>query len=156
MVKVMGGERRGWWMSGVVNVAFYIGGGECRVWWMSGWWMSHNLFKGNFQLQQISVTSCVSKGATERLSCASQGRLQQGHCLPHYLFHIFTSFSIYFNRLILERMLKWEEAQMKILLCKLLPELLLLSLCRTKIQTSPNNQNWLKMILKILAKNDCD
>ena len=95
------------------------------------------VFKGSFQLQQISVTSCVSKGATERLSCASQGRLQQGHCLPHYLFHIFTSFSIYFNRLILERMLKWEEAQMK-----LLPELLLLSLCWTKkIQTSPNNQN---------------
>ena len=29
-------------MSGVVNVAFYIGGGECRGWWMSGWWMSHN------------------------------------------------------------------------------------------------------------------
>ena len=98
------------------------------------------VFKGSFQLQQISVTSCVSKGATERLSCASQGRLQQGHCLPHYLFHIFTSFSIYFNRLILERMLKWEEAQMKILLCKLLPELLLLSLCWT-IQTFRNNQN---------------
>ena len=100
------------------------------------------VFKGSFQLQQISVTSCVSKGATERLSCASQGRLQQGHCLPHYLFHIFTSFSIYFNRLILERMLKWEEAQTKSFLCKLLPELLLLSLCWTKkIQTSPNNQN---------------
>ena len=98
------------------------------------------VFKGNFQLQQISVTSCVSKGATERLSCASQGRLQQGHCLPHYLFHIFTSFSIYFNRLILERMLKWEEAQTKIFLCKLLPELLLLSLCWT-IQTFRNNQN---------------
>ena len=90
------------------------------------------VFKGNFQLQQISVTSCVSKGATERLSCASQGRLQQGHCLPHYLFHISTSFSIYFNWLILERMLKWEEAQTKIFLCKLLPELLLLSLCWTK------------------------
>ena len=90
------------------------------------------VFKGSFQLQQISVTSCVSKGATERLSCASQGRLQQGHCLPHYLFHIFTSFSIYFNRLISERMLKWEEAQTKIFLCKLLPELLLLSLCWTK------------------------
>ena len=29
-------------MSGVVNVAFYIGGGECRGWWMSRWWMLHN------------------------------------------------------------------------------------------------------------------
>ena len=29
-------------MSGVVNVAFYIGGGECRRWGMSGWRMSHN------------------------------------------------------------------------------------------------------------------
>ena len=31
------------------------------------------------------VTSCVSKGATECLSCWSRGRLQQGHCLPHYI-----------------------------------------------------------------------
>ena len=83
-------------------------------------------------MRLVKLTSCVSKGATESLSCVSQGRLQQGHCLPHYLFHIFTSLSIYFNRLILERMLKWEEAQTKIFLCKLLPELLLLSLSWTK------------------------
>ena len=46
VVNVGGDECRnlhwGWWTSGVVNVAFYIGGGECRRWWMSGWWMSHN------------------------------------------------------------------------------------------------------------------
>ena len=35
MNDVWGGERLGWWVSGVVNVWFYTGGGERLGWWMS-------------------------------------------------------------------------------------------------------------------------
>ena len=33
--RIGGGERLGWWMSGVVNVWFYKGGGERLGWWTS-------------------------------------------------------------------------------------------------------------------------
>ena len=45
-----------WWMSGVVNVAFYIGVGKCRGWWMSGWWKSHN--RHNFYIYHHYRHSC--------------------------------------------------------------------------------------------------
>ena len=65
-IYIGGGERRGWWMSGVVNVAFYIGGGECRGWWMSGWWMSHNLV--------LIIRSSPDKGFRPKFSFDWEGR----------------------------------------------------------------------------------
>ena len=50
-------------MSGVVNVAFYIGGGECQGWWMSGWWMSHNLIFGPFRMRMFCMFPHVAASA---------------------------------------------------------------------------------------------